>query len=182
MSKNTFSYTAAGLAALATPVAAQDFYAGGSISVGTFDLQTGTDSGTASIQGINVFGGARVDTGGGFFLGAELQASKTTGYGDITYEPFEDAQTILQAEIHGGIVSGNTRYFGFVGVGDAPMSRDYEFGQSQLGVIGIGAEVGLSDTTAIRVEAEVGKMSIDGCSTHDDVLKREVSAGVVFSF
>ena len=181
MTSKTFTYTAAGFAALATPLAAQDFYVGSTVSSGEFDLGTGS-SGEVSIQGLSVFGGARVDTGGGFFLGAELQAAKSSGYGGITYEPFDDKQKVFQAEVHAGIVAGTTRYFGFVGVGDAPMSRDYGTDQSPLNVIGVGAEIGITDTTAIRVEAEIGKMSIDGCSTHDDVMKREFSAGVVFSF
>ena len=186
MADRAMTYSAIGLAAVATPLWAQEFYVGSTFSSGNFTsegLGFGGSS-SAQIQSIDVMGGVRMDVGSGYFLGAEIQGSYGTGYPAFDPEMLEN-NSITQAEVHFGYTAGSTKFFGFLGTGQTNIDRAPVIsGASNPAIVGLGAEFSVSDRAAIRLEAEFSTMSIEDacCGTYDPVKQQDISAGIVFSF
>lgn len=185
MPTDILKYSTIGLAALTSAAQAQDFYVGAALSSGDWDLFPGSERGsTETLSTTLVFAGARVDVGQGFFIGGELQSSRGTGYDDA-YWAFDDgtAQSINQAELHFGYKVGSTTLFGFVGEGSNGFTDNEAISSSDGPTVrGVGAEIGVADNIAVRVEAEMGKLSFtDPCGTYDPEVN-SFSAGVIFSF
>lgn len=172
---------------LTFPAYAQEFYAGGSIGYSDFDYD-GSFSGSYSSNGaqIAVFGGARFGlsdaSSNGMFIGGEIEVASERGYdADFAWDPIGDSASSYQGELHIGFRSGNVTYFGFVGVGHKDISIPSWGSHSNYKFAGAGADIGLSENLALRIEAEIGEMSIDLCDSYD-LRKTEVNCGLVFTF
>ena len=187
MPDRKLAVTAAGIAALATPLSAQDFYVGTSLSTGAFTAVNAggfTADGTGTIQSVDVMGGVRFDVGSGYFWGAEVQGSQGNGY--PTSEPYlNDSNRVTQAEIHFGRTVGGTKVFGFLGSGQSNFADPATITSAgNPSVFGVGAEISISDRAAVRLEAEILQMSIEDacCGTYDPVRQQDLSAGIIFNF
>ena len=172
-----------GLTALAAPVAAQDYYAGGALSFGTFNAE-GESNEEEKIQSVDLFGGARFDVGSNVFVGIEVQVSSGEGY--PSEEPYLEARNAMyQGEIHIGYDMEQVLIYAFAGVGSTNFDRTSKIDDASVTVVGgIGAEIPVSDNMSIRVETELTKLSIEDncCGLYDPVKQADLSAGVIFKF
>lgn len=156
---------------MATTASAQNYFAGATLSVGNLDFNGTFTGDVGSTQDISVLGGVRFDLDGGstegIFAGAEMEVTSGNGYDANTSESVEDSQLTTRAELHLGYQLDGYAVYGFVGVRSNPMNREYEYGESNLSIFGIGADIDINDNLAIRVEAEMTSMFIDACGTYD---------------
>lgn len=184
MNKKSTSIVSIGLTILSMPVAAQEFYLGGSLGSGTFTSVGFSAADDANIQSFDIFAGVRFDIGSGFFLGVEVQ--KSFGQGYPTTEPYlQSTNTILQGEIHVGLDLGSILFYGFVGTGQSDFARTADIDSaSTVMVQGIGVEMPIAANAKLRLEVELSKLSIDDncCGLYDPVTQQDVSLGVVFNF
>lgn len=188
MAKTTNSIVTIGLSAFALPAAAQDYYAGASFGFGDYVVDDGGSSDeTSNPQSLDVFGGARFDVGAKMFVGVEVQATLADGYLPNNFSGGQELTT-FQGEVHFGYTMEFGQLYGFVGIGQADFSTlddpDIEVTEaSETSHVGVGAEVPVADSLAIRVEAELTKLSIDdNCCGVFDVSQKELSVGAIYSF
>lgn len=183
MQKLTGSIATIGLTAIAMPAAAQEIYLGASLSTGSF---TSDSFGPIddSIQSFEIFGGARFDVGSQVFVGVELQASSGDGYMLQPPRP-EPRNAIYQGEVHLGYNFDPVLVYAFAGIGVTNFERAAAIvSASHVAVGGIGAEIPLQGNIALRVEAELSRLSIEDncCGRYDPANQRDLSLGVVFNF
>lgn len=183
MSTKSSSIVSIGLTALAMPVVAQEYYLGGSFGTGNFEA-LGPTTALATVQVTDIFGGVRYDLGSDSFFGVEIQQSLGSGY--PTSEPYlEDANNILQGELHVGYKFDSMLAYAFVGVGQSNFARTAAIDSASLITVGgIGAEIPVTDTLTLRLEAELSRLSIDDncCGLYDPVSQQDVTVGVLYNF
>ena len=172
---------------LTYPAYAQQFYGGGSLGFSDFDYD-GTNTGSYSSSGgsIALFGGVRFGlnqaSSSGMFIGGEVEVAYENGYSaNLAWDSIDNSASSYQGELHLGFRSDNVTYFGFVGVGQKNVSHTPDLGESNYKFVGLGADIGLSENLALRIEAEIGEMSIDSCDSYD-LRKTEINCGLVFTF
>ena len=125
--------------------------------------------------------------GESFFVGAELQAQRTSGW-DSVYDgdSIADTVTTTQTSVQFGYSGNGNRFYGFVGGADVNVrgTGGTAISASVDSVFGIGAEFEINENMSLRMEAEFSKMTFDDacCGVTSDVGQRDLSAGVVFSF
>ncbi|WP_370227654.1 outer membrane beta-barrel protein [Cognatishimia sp.] len=183
MSKSPSGVAALGLTAFALPASAQDVYLGGALSSGEIELSFFNQSNT--IRSVDVFGGARFDMGTSMFFGVEAQATFSDGYIAGGGGPAGKNNT-FQGEVHMGYAADWGRVYGFVGFGKTNLSGlnnpDVTTG-SDVTLYGLGTDISLSDSLALRIEVEMSDMSVtDNCCGAFNVSTKEVSVGAVYSF
>lgn len=180
---------AAGALLAAGPSVAQEFYAGGSIGLGNLDVDTSYGFGSSGdSRALALFGGARFTLGGtpgaGFYVGAEAEIFRAAGFGGGTFEGYEgidDKVQGMQAELHLGYAMDRMRFYGFVGRGRNDVNGLWIEGSTGSDIYGIGAELGIRDNLALRVEHAISRMQVDACSSYE-VDRRDFSVGLVFGF
>ncbi len=178
----------AGALIAAGPSVAQEFYVGGSLGFGNTDVDTSYGfSSSPDTSTLALFGGARFSLSGtpgaGFFVGAEAEIFQVSGMdgGFEAYENVDDKMQGAQAELHLGYAIDNMLFYGFVGRGNNDLDGEYIEGRTSSKIHGIGAEFGINERLAVRVEHAISRMHVDACSSYD-VDRRDFSVGLVFGF
>lgn len=166
---------------------ALEFYVGTSIGYGNFDYK-GDVSGSHSSSGAaaSIFGGARLplnpEATNGFFIGGELEISTENGWNaNVPLGIIQDGANSLQVEFHLGYRTPKVAYFGYAGVASKGIDQLPDFQESAYTFVGIGADIGLSERLALRIEAELGDMTIHTLDTYE-LRKTELNIGLVYNF
>ena len=155
--------------ACAAPVAmSQEIYSGsaigrdGAVVSGDPVGHTVVESGDA----IATFG-VRFDVGENWFLGGELQSG---GTGPKAGQPMTRENGLGHAGLYVGYGDGSARIFGFI--------------DPQSPVIGLGADIDVTDNVSIRLQTEFTDPDFDlsCCSDGDHRSRQDFAAGISFSF
>ena len=179
--------------AIAVPATAQEFYAGGSISKGSYDafrISTGAFSSSGNSQGLTAFAGARFPVGSQFFVGGEIRYGKETGHYQTDGSAFtKDDVPLLGARAQVGYAFSDFRVYGFAGIGSAKFVEDdgVDIYESKVNTksFGLGVETHISKKVSLRVEAEIMNLSnIDTCCVYQgsDMKIKSVSVGALYNF
>lgn len=187
MSKKSLVIAFGILANAASPICSQEFYIGAALGAAEVDWVEGASGDHISeVHSSSIMAGFRFDIGSHWFMGAELQSGNSAGYGSSYYgDPVGENAGINQAEIHVGYVGRSATFFGFVGAGQFALDDMGSIAEiSGPTVFGLGAELDVTANISIRVETEFSALAVDDpcCSEIGAVEKRDISAGILFSF